>query len=161
MMKKFFKFLRKNQRKALAILCVVGMVSFIAGLAPGGFKQIFNQEESIGTLNGKSVGLTQIQNARQVFLLLKALRYTDPTRPNVNGIPLMVALLGYPGEEELQQQNSGYAATASIEKNDRSGGRGFRDRLFTAQTGINGTLSAIPARQDFAATQFPILDEKE
>src|ERR1700722_2087846 len=51
--------------------------------------------------------------------------------------------------------------SASIDRNDFSGGSGFSEREFIEVTGINGALKAIPARHDFAVDQSPLPEVNE
>jgi hypothetical protein len=118
-MKRLLKFFRKNQKKFLAILCVLGMVSFISSLAgPGGFTQLLKSGPLAGTIAGKNVPLPTLTNARQEWGMLNSLRYTDPNQPG-EGFKFVPSILGDPGDQS-QAENPGEVAFAAINKDNRA-----------------------------------------
>ncbi|MDP9174222.1 MAG: hypothetical protein M3O30_10205 [Planctomycetota bacterium] len=79
-----FKFLKRNQKQALAVLCVVSMIFFIKGLVPSGNANGM-RDLVAGTLNGTEIKQSQMAAMMAEWQLLNVLRYQDPNRPDQTG----------------------------------------------------------------------------
>jgi hypothetical protein len=90
-----FKYLKKHQKKALAVLCVVSMIMFIKGLAPSGNANGYT-DVTFGDLNGTKVTQSQIGMARDEWTLLSAMHYVNPNSNSKQSlpIPLVYVVLG-------------------------------------------------------------------
>jgi hypothetical protein len=96
------KFIRKNQKKMLAIASVVLMIFFIKGLAPQGTSQGF-VARTVGTLGGAKVTTADIASAANEWKLLMSLQFVDPNDPDRNSGPLVLRLLGNDLASEIQK----------------------------------------------------------
>lgn len=97
------RFIRRNQKKLLAVFGAFLMVVFIVQLAPKGM-QSGPVEHTAGTLAGTKISQLQIIAASDEWRLLRQLRYADP---NGRDITLLDSMIGPD-------------ATAAIDKNPRA-----------------------------------------
>jgi hypothetical protein len=77
------KWIRRNQKKILALFCIFGMISFLYGLVPSGMRGGPTNPQ-IGTINGKPVMRNDVAQMRNEWQTLKQLHYVDPNNPDTN-----------------------------------------------------------------------------
>ncbi len=86
------RFLRKNQKKLMAVFAVFLMIVFIITLNPRGMNT-GQPAVSAGTLNGHNVDRTDLVECQEEWSLLSQLQYSDPNDPRNTG-PLLIYTLG-------------------------------------------------------------------
>jgi hypothetical protein len=104
------KFIRKNEKKVMALFAVVLMVMFIKGLVPQA--QTTNTTgHAVATLAGAQVSQATLNSYNEQWQYVRTLEYVDPNRPDQDPRPVVSVLLGPELAGEINQSQSAGRST--------------------------------------------------
>lgn len=139
------KWIRKNEKKVMALFAVVLMVMFIKGLVPD-TQSTNTTSRPVATLAGTKISQSQINFANEEWQYLKTLRYVDPNRPDDQPKILVVQILSAELAGQINQtQNSNQTSPLFFLLAQEARREGIVVSSEELQTYVNSFVQPLPA----------------